>query len=97
MSEHAHLIQVTTFHPAQGQREAVLSVCREAEDRFRDTEGCFGAQVCSVSEEPEWVAIVSRWDDPRALEKTDAIIAQHRDRMRDLIREQPRGYHMTPI
>ena len=97
MSEHAHVIRVTTFHPSDGNREEVLSILRGVEDRLRSTDGCFGAQVCSVSTEPEWVAIVSRWEDAAGVDRMAPIIDEHRDRMHRLIRDQPRMYDMTPI
>jgi quinol monooxygenase YgiN len=97
MSEHAHVIRVTTFHPKEGSRDDVLEILRGVEETLRDMDGCFGAQVCSVSEEPEWVAIVSRWADASALAKTEHVIAEHQGRMRDLVRDRPRMYDMAPI
>jgi quinol monooxygenase YgiN len=34
---------------------------------MRDLPGLFGAQVCTVAEAPEWLAIVSRWQDEASL------------------------------
>jgi quinol monooxygenase YgiN len=34
---------------------------------MRDLPGLFGAQVCTVADAPEWLAIVSRWQDEASL------------------------------
>lgn len=97
MSEHSQLVRVTTLHPAEGKRDDVVRVCQENAERARQIEGNFGVQVCSVREEPEWVAIVSRWEDPSAASQLDQLMQQARAANADLLREAPRTYHMTPI
>ena len=72
MTEHAGLIQVTTFRPAPGRRDEVLALCAETQQRAAAADGCFGAQTCTVDEDPDAVAAISRWRDRRSLEAFQA-------------------------
>lgn len=72
MTEHAGLIQVTTFRPAPGRRDEVLALCAQAQERAAVADGCFGAQTCTVDEDPDAVAAISRWRDRRSLEAFQA-------------------------
>ena len=72
MTEHAGLIQVTTFRPAPGRRDEVLALCAETQARAAAADGCFGAQTCTVDEDPDAVAAISRWRDRRSLEAFQA-------------------------
>jgi quinol monooxygenase YgiN len=67
MTEHAGLIQVTTFRPAPGRRDEVLALCAEIQERAAAADGCFGAQTCTVDEDPDAVAAISRWRDRHSL------------------------------
>jgi quinol monooxygenase YgiN len=68
MSEHAHVIRVSAFRPAPGRRDELVDVCQALAELARVADGCFGAQVCQVSERPDDVAVVSRWRDRSALD-----------------------------
>jgi quinol monooxygenase YgiN len=72
MTEHAGLIQVTTFRPAPGQRDEVLALCAQAQQRAAAADGCFGAQTCTVDEDPHAVAAISWWRERRSLEAFQA-------------------------
>jgi quinol monooxygenase YgiN len=72
MTEHAGLIQVTTFRPAPGRRDEVLALCTETQQRAAAADGCFGAQTCTVDEDPDAVAAISRWRDRHSLEAFQA-------------------------
>lgn len=72
MTKHASLIQVTTFQPAPGRRDEVLAVCAEAQQRAAAADGCFGAQTCTVDEDPDAVVAISRWRDRHSLEAFQA-------------------------
>src|SRR5205814_10311736 len=72
MTEHAGLIQVTTFWPAPGRRDEVLGLCAQTQERAAVADGCFGAQTCTVDEDPDAVAAISRWRDRRSLEAFQA-------------------------
>lgn len=72
MTEHAGLIQVTTFRAAPGRRDDVLALCAQTQERAVAAEGCFGAQTCAVDDDPDAVAAISRWRDRRSLEAFQA-------------------------
>jgi quinol monooxygenase YgiN len=72
MTEHAGLIQVTTFRPAPGRRDEVLAFCAETQERAAAADGCFGAQTCTVDGDPDAVVAISRWRDRRSLEAFQA-------------------------
>ncbi len=97
MSEHSQVVRVTTFKPADGRRSDLVALCEEMAETTRTVEGCFGVQVCSVREEPDWVAVISRWENAAGLEKTKPAIEKNRGRMQALVSEPPRVYHLTPL
>ena len=68
MTEHAGLIQVTTFRPSPGRRDEVLALCAQSQEHAAAADGCFGAQTCTVDEDPDAVAAISRWRDRRSLQ-----------------------------
>src|SRR5512142_1440768 len=72
MTEHAGLIQVTTFQPAPGRRDEVLALCAQAQERAAAADGCFGAQTCTVDDDPDAVVAISRWRDRHSLEEFEA-------------------------
>ena len=59
MAEHAGLIQVITFRPAPGRRDEVLAPCAGTQKRAAAADGCFGAQTCTVEEDPDAVVAIS--------------------------------------
>jgi quinol monooxygenase YgiN len=38
-------------------------------NEIRQREGCFGAQICELKEDPETIAIISRWVSQSALDQ----------------------------
>ncbi len=68
MAEHAGVVRITTLVPAEGRRQELIDACRQFENRARDADGCFGAQVCEVAEDPDTVAVLSRWRDRDSLD-----------------------------
>jgi quinol monooxygenase YgiN len=75
MTEHAGLIQVVTFQPAPGHRDEVLALCAETQQRAAAADGCFGAQTCTVDDDPDAVVAISRWRDRNSLEAFQAAEA----------------------
>jgi quinol monooxygenase YgiN len=98
MTEHAGLIQVTTFWPAPGRRDEVLAFCAETQERAAAADGCFGAQTCTVDGDPDAVAAISRWRDRRSLE---AFQAAERDSLplgvRDVLISEPVIRQYAPV
>jgi heme-degrading monooxygenase HmoA len=50
----------------------VLAVCAGTQERAAAAHGCFGAQTCTVDEDPDAVAAISRWRDRHSLEAFQA-------------------------
>jgi quinol monooxygenase YgiN len=69
MAEHANVVRVARFHPAQGGREEVVNRLQSGIDGIRQRDGCFGAQICTVREDPDVIVIVSRWVSQAALDQ----------------------------
>ena len=90
MTERAGLIQVTTFRPAPGRRDEVLALCAETQQRAAAADGCFGAQTCTVDEDPDAVAAISRWRDRHSLEAFQAAEGgSPAIRVRDVLTDVP--------
>ena len=68
MAEHAHVIRITSFLAAADRRDDLINALRPVAQQASTAEGCFGAQVCQVTEEANTVALVSRWGDEAALQ-----------------------------
>jgi quinol monooxygenase YgiN len=90
VTEHAGLIQVATFRPAPGRRDEVLALCAQTQQRAAAADGCFGAQTCTVDEDPDAVVAISRWRDRRSLEAFQAAEAGGPPiRVRDVLIDAP--------
>lgn len=72
MAEHAHLVRIYKMKPKAGEREQVESLLVELRELANGVEGCFGAQVCRIKEDPDAVGTVSRWDNEEAYAKLRA-------------------------
>ncbi len=97
VSDHAHMIRVTVFRPKAGSRDDLAALSEAMAERIRKIEGCYGVQVCDVREEPDWLAVISRWENPANLDRVDSVASQgERERAASLLAEQPRVYHLTP-
>lgn len=98
MTEHAGLIQVTTFRPTPERRDDVLALCAEAQERAAAADGCFGAQTCAVDEDPDAVVAISRWGDRRSLEAFQAAEGGNfQTRVRDLLIDVPVTRRYAPV
>lgn len=95
MAEHARVIRMTRFVPAAGKRADLIDALEEVAERVRRVEGCYGVQVCDVSEDPRPLVVISRWDSAEALARLPAD--QVRARVQDLIEGEPETEHYTPL
>ena len=98
MTEHAGLIQVITFRPAPGRRDEVLALCAQTQEHAAAADGCFGAQTCTVDEDPDAVAAISRWRDRHSLEAFQAAEGGSPPvRVRDVLIDAPVTRHYAPV
>jgi quinol monooxygenase YgiN len=65
--EHAHVIRVARYRADPGVRDQLLARMHDLAAAMRELPGLFGAQVCTINEAPEWLALVARWRDEEAM------------------------------
>jgi quinol monooxygenase YgiN len=98
MAEHAGLIQVITFRPTPGRRDELLALCAETQERAAAADGCFGAQTCTVHDDPDAVVAISRWRDRRSLEAFQAAEGGSPPiGVRDVLTDVPVTRQYTPV
>jgi quinol monooxygenase YgiN len=98
MAEHASLIQVTTFRPAPGRRDELLALCAETQERAAAADGCFGAQTCTVGDDPDAVVAISRWRDRHSVEAFQAAEGGSPPvRVPDVLADVPVTRQYTPV
>jgi quinol monooxygenase YgiN len=99
MEEHAVVLDVSRYRPADGKREEMLTEMKKIAARANDAEGCFGAQVCTSNTDKETIVAVSRWKSRQALEKFSnevQSIASH-DKLTQLLAGHAQHEHLTPV
>jgi quinol monooxygenase YgiN len=69
MAEHANVVRVVRFRPAAGRRDELVNRLQIGVQGIRQMEGCFGAQICAVREEPDVIVAISRWASQAALDQ----------------------------
>jgi quinol monooxygenase YgiN len=69
MVEHANVVRVVHFRPAPGGRDELVSRLTSGAEGIRQMEGCFGAQICNVREDPAVIVAISRWASQGALDQ----------------------------
>jgi quinol monooxygenase YgiN len=69
MADHATVVDVERFWPADGKAGEVLIELRRVRDLTDHAPGCFGAQVCRSQEDPEILVLISRWKDDATAEQ----------------------------
>jgi quinol monooxygenase YgiN len=67
MAEHAHVIRVATYRPQPGADQELRQALTALAAAMRGLPGLFGAQVCRVTEQPDVLALVSRWEHEQAM------------------------------
>jgi quinol monooxygenase YgiN len=70
MAEHAHVIRVAKYQPLPGSDNELRQALDALAGAMRGLPGLFGAQVCRVTEAPEFFALVSRWENEQAMGTT---------------------------
>jgi len=70
MAEHAHIVRVARYRALPGATADLGEALRALAEGMRGLPGLFGAQACRLNEDPEWLALVSRWDNEAAMQAT---------------------------
>jgi quinol monooxygenase YgiN len=70
MAEHAHVVRVATYRPQPGGEDDLLAALHALAGGLRGVPGLFGAQVCRVNEQPDLLALISRWEHEQAMQAT---------------------------
>jgi quinol monooxygenase YgiN len=98
MTERAGLIQVTILRPASGRRDEVLALCAETQECAAAADGCFGAQTCTVDDDPDAVVAISRWCGRHSLEAFQAAEGGSPPiAVRDVLTDMPVTRQYTPV
>jgi quinol monooxygenase YgiN len=94
MTEHAGVVRITTYTTDADRWAQLIDALHRLSDEVRDVEGCFGAQVCSVEDRPDAVAVVSRW---RSRGDLDAYLSAERAQLEELADGSPETVHLTSL
>ncbi len=97
MADHATLIDVSRYYPAEGRREELLEAMRRLARAAAESPGCFGAQVCTSDSESEALVAVSRWESAQALDgfaQTPPTVAE-RENLNSLLAKPAEREHLT--
>ena len=89
MAEHANVVRIARFRPAPGRHEELVNRLQSGVDGIRDRDGCFGAQICTLREDPDSVVVISRWENETALEQFLSDTAAQRSEAAALTAEPP--------
>ncbi len=69
MAEHANVVRIARFRPAPGRRDELVNRLKSGVEGIRQRDGCFGAQICTVAENPDVLVALSRWASQAALDQ----------------------------
>ena len=99
MSDHATIVRIFGGRVREGQEDQLREAVRGAVDWLAARDGCFGAQVCRLREDPSVLAVVSRWRDQASL---DAAIQSDEYRARTVpalqyVDGEPTTQHYTSV
>jgi quinol monooxygenase YgiN len=98
VTEHAHVVRIGRFPPADGHQADVVRLVGALAEAARSAKGCFGAQVMK-SDRDDAVVLISRWESGDALTRwTDstAFLSIRAQLDRNLMRF-PAFEHFTSI
>ena len=97
MAEHATVIRVVRYVPAQGKRDEVQKRLQDGAQQIREMEGCFGAQICSSNQSPDTLVAVSRWASQAALDRFLNESSSTRGQLAELLSGAPVQEHLTSL
>ena len=99
MEEHAVVLDVSRYRPADGKREEMITEMKKIAARANQADGCFGAQVCVSNSDKDSLVAVSRWKSRAALEKFSGEVQSmaSRDKLTQLLAGRAEHEHLTPV
>lgn len=99
MDEHAAVVDVSRYRPADGKRDEMLAEMKKIAERATRAEGCFGAQVCTSNADPNSLVAISRWKSRQAIEKFSGEVQSlaSRDRLTELLGGRAQHEHLSPV
>ena len=68
----AQIVRVAKYRPLPGAMDDLRAALHALASGMQGMSGLHFAQVCKVDEHPEWLALVSRWEDERSMQGTGA-------------------------
>ncbi len=99
MAEHAAVINVSWYKPAEGRRDDLLAAMKRLAEEASVFDGCFGAQACVSDIEKDSLVAVSRWRNQEAMQEfaRRAGAEAQRDHLTALLAEPARHENLTPV
>jgi quinol monooxygenase YgiN len=99
MAEHASVIDVSRYYPAQGKRDDLLAAMKQLADKAASSSGCFGAQACESDQDHDSLVAISRWASQADLDAfaNSADFIHERERLTALLSREARREHLKPL
>lgn len=99
MADHASVIDVSRYYPAQGKRQDLLEAMKQLAAKAAASRGCFGAQACESDQDRESLVAVSRWASQADLDAFAGSpdFVQERQRLSALLARQAQREHLKPV
>jgi quinol monooxygenase YgiN len=99
MAEHASVIDVSRYYPAEGKRQDLLAAMKELAERAASSHGCFGAQACASDQDHDALVAISRWASQADLDAfaNSPDFVQERQRLSALLSAQAQREHLKPL
>ena len=89
MAEHARIVRVARYRPRPGSADELRDALHALAAATRGLPGVFGAQVCRIREDLEWMAFVTRWENEEAMRGTgEPVVEELVNRVAGLGEEQ---------
>lgn len=97
MADHATVVDVSRYYPAEGKREGLLNAMRRLADTVSKVPGCFGSQICTSDQDPDALIAVSRWESGAALQSfaDSPAFVEERQGLQDLLGKESVREHLT--
>lgn len=97
MAEHASVVDVSRYYPAEGKRDGLLNAMRNLVETVSSAPGCFGSQICTSDRDPEALIAVSRWESAGALQSfaEDPEFVTQRQALSDLLGREAEREHLS--